>query len=65
MTIFATKPVQWCCTQCDWRHSAIQKSDCLTPHPKQCPKCGSKNFEMKDASLLDNALDKVGSLFRS
>ena len=57
-------PKQWYCTQCTWKDNHIQKSDCLTPHPEQCPQCGNKNFELQNVSPLENLLDKVGNLFR-
>lgn len=64
MVIAPRSAKQWRCKKCHWIDGYIQKSDCLKPHPEQCPKCGSSDFEMTDASPLENLLDKVGNLFR-
>ena len=64
MVMKPQKAIQWHCEKCHWTDNHIQQSDCLTPHPKQCPKCGGRDFEMKEVSTLDSLLDKVGTLFR-
>ena len=64
MAFPSINPKQWQCTHCHWTDSHIQKSDCLTK-PTQCPKCGSKEFQLKDASVFDNLLNTVvDRLFR-
>ena len=64
MVMKPLKATQWHCEKCHWTDHYIQKSDCLTPPPKQCPQCGSKDFKMQEVSAFDNLLDKVGSLLR-
>ena len=44
-------PQQWACSECDWRHHILIKSDVLIPAPQECPKCGGK-LVLKPVSVL-------------
>lgn len=53
-------PQQWSCSQCNWRQTALSKSDVLLPKPEKCPKCGGE-VELKAATLAS----RITSLFQS